>query len=484
MRALLIAGWLLAACSVVPIPAAAVTFPDKPPQDHFYVDEAGLIGAAEGQEIDDIAGALLKEEQVPLIVVTIESLMSHDAAGYTIERYASELFNHWGIGSQRRNYGMLLLVSSGDRKARIELGAGWGHSSNLQAQKVMNDLIVPEFRRDNYSEGILAGVRGMDAMARGLQLPQPKPPWWVLPLFLAFLAAGDRRDRLAVQERPQGLGLGAADRSGRAALLPAARLGARGGGAFGGGSSGGGGATRIVVRGDAVKRASEFFSAAGTADRRAAVEEAERAARPGRSCRSWRRPRVATTAARTSSGSSSRSSRWSSSGVLAQGIRVTPEREWAVAYDLALGLPPFLLIVVVGFLAGRGRGDVCSRSAPAVHQHGARCRRRWSAAPRRLSNASASAVPRRERECSSTSRSTSAWCACSATTRSPRRLRRPNGRPSATSPSTGCATAARAEGLAERDPQERRAAEPPFPHSGRRSRRARQRPPPHRLALM
>jgi hypothetical protein len=32
----------------------------------------------------------------------------------------------------------------------------------------MNTLITPELRRDAYSEGILAGARGMDALARGL----------------------------------------------------------------------------------------------------------------------------------------------------------------------------------------------------------------------------------------------------------------------------------------------------------------------------
>jgi uncharacterized protein len=231
------------AASAAPVRAVAVTFPEKPAKGRFYVDEAGLIDAAEGKEIDEIAAALLKEEQVPLIVVTIKSLMSHEAAGYTIERYAFELFNQWGIGSERRNYGMLLLVSRQDRKARIELGGAWGHSSNFQAQQVMNDLVIPEFRRGSYSEGILAGVRGMNALARGLQLPKPKAPWWALPLFLAFLAVAIGVIVSLFKSGRKGwgwallIGLGAL-------LFFLLRASARGGGgAFGGGSSGGGGAT-------------------------------------------------------------------------------------------------------------------------------------------------------------------------------------------------------------------------------------------------
>ena len=65
--------------------AQQVTFPPKPATENFYVDEAGLIAQAEGQAINEVAGALLRDDQVPIIVVTISSLTTHNAAGYTIE---------------------------------------------------------------------------------------------------------------------------------------------------------------------------------------------------------------------------------------------------------------------------------------------------------------------------------------------------------------------------------------------------------------
>ncbi len=227
------------------VAAAAVSFPEKPPADHFYRDEAGLIHEAEGREIDRIAGELLKEQQIPIVVVTIDSLAAHGAAGYTIERYAAELFDHWGIGSQRRNYGMLLLVSRGDRRARIELGTAWGHATDLQAQQVMNTLIVPEFRNGNYSEGILAGVRGMDAMARGLQLPRPKQPWWALPLLIALIALVVGVIVSLFKSGRTGWGWALIIALGALLffLLRAAARSGGSGGAFGGGSSGGGGAS-------------------------------------------------------------------------------------------------------------------------------------------------------------------------------------------------------------------------------------------------
>ena len=107
----------------------------------------------------------------------VTSVISHSMVGASdayLERYATELFNAWGIGSERRNYGMLLLVSKGDRKARIELGADWGHRYDSDAKKVMDTLIIPMFKRGQFPGGILAGARTeidlTDVLRRRLQL--------------------------------------------------------------------------------------------------------------------------------------------------------------------------------------------------------------------------------------------------------------------------------------------------------------------------
>jgi uncharacterized protein len=222
--------------------AFAVTFPDKPAQSDFFVDEARLLNEDARTAINDIALSLLQQEQIPMLVVTIPSLSSYEGSAFGIEGYATQLFDHWGIGSQERNYGMLLLVSVGDRGARIELGSGFERNYDGQANDIMQSLIVPAFRRGDFPTGITDGVRGMDAMARGLQLPKATAPWWLLPamvggaIFLGFVIYN----------------LFKTGRSGWAWALIAAiavvlffmlRASARSRGAFGGGSSGGGGAT-------------------------------------------------------------------------------------------------------------------------------------------------------------------------------------------------------------------------------------------------
>lgn len=223
----------------------AVDFPEKPPSEDYFVDTVGLIKQEDRQEINQIAGDLLSSEQVPIFVVTISSLLDYNAGHLSVERYAQELFNHWGVGSQERNYGMLLLVSLNDRKARIELGAQWGHNYDRQAQQVMDDLIIPQFKLNDYSGGILAGVRGLDAMARGLALPKPQTPWWVLPLIIvSFLLIVAVIVSLFKSGR-SGWGWALIAALGLIIffLLRNASSSSGSGGGFGGGSSGGGGAS-------------------------------------------------------------------------------------------------------------------------------------------------------------------------------------------------------------------------------------------------
>ncbi|MBF0171625.1 MAG: TPM domain-containing protein, partial [Nitrospinae bacterium] len=175
-------GWVVTALlCLLPSPGVALTFPDKPTDEHFWVDNAGIITPEAGAAIDKMAFALWQEQQLPVYVVTIRSLADYEASGYSIEGYAADLFDQWGIGSNERNYGMLLLVSVGDRKARIEFGAGFGREHDRQAEDVMQSLIIPKFKGGDYATGIVEGVRGMDAIARGLALPQPKAPWWFWP---------------------------------------------------------------------------------------------------------------------------------------------------------------------------------------------------------------------------------------------------------------------------------------------------------------
>jgi uncharacterized protein len=165
---------------------------ERPGDREFVRDLAGIITSADEQKIKKLCDELLTAKATPIIVVTIPSMAAHGGQGLRIETFATLLFDQWQIGiksvnKQDWNTGILLLVSTGDRKAQIELGAGWGRAKDGLCTQIMNTLIVPNFKQGKFSAGIVAGVEGLDKMGRDLKIPRMARPWWHYALIVGFI---------------------------------------------------------------------------------------------------------------------------------------------------------------------------------------------------------------------------------------------------------------------------------------------------------
>ena len=184
---------LMLMCVLTAVPLVAQEIELAPPGERdFIIDKADLITPEHETLIRDKCTALLNEKATPIIVVTIESMANYGGGGMSIERFAATLFNQWQIGhaelnGQEWNTGMLLLVSKLDRKARIEFGAGLGNRYDMDAQEIMDNLIIPNFKAGDFSQGILSGVEGLDAIARGLEVPRAPIPAWVYLVGAVFI---------------------------------------------------------------------------------------------------------------------------------------------------------------------------------------------------------------------------------------------------------------------------------------------------------
>lgn len=164
---------------------------DPPGDREFVRDLAGMLDENTTKQIKELCDKLLTDKATPIIVVTIDSMAKHGGADMRIETFATILFNQWQIGhaklgDQDWNTGILLLVSKEDHKARIELGAGWGHREDQLCRQIMDDYIIANFKQGKFSEGILAGVEALDKMARKLELPtKPVSPWTYVIIAIA-----------------------------------------------------------------------------------------------------------------------------------------------------------------------------------------------------------------------------------------------------------------------------------------------------------
>jgi uncharacterized protein len=153
---------------------------DRPGDREFVRDSANMLTEPDQAEIVAICDKLLTDKATPIIVITIDRMSNHGGNGMRIETFARLLFDQWEIGQaelngQLWNTGILVLVSKGDRKARIELGAGWHRDKDQFCKSIMDDQIIPHFKRQDFSGGIKAGVVALDAMARELTMPGAAP---------------------------------------------------------------------------------------------------------------------------------------------------------------------------------------------------------------------------------------------------------------------------------------------------------------------
>ncbi|MBI4724364.1 MAG: TPM domain-containing protein, partial [Rhodomicrobium sp.] len=86
--------------------------------------------------------------------------------GYPIEDFGYQLGRAWGIGQKGTNNGVLLIVAPTERKVRIEVGRGLEPQlTDLLTALIIQNTILPAFRRGDFPGGIKAGVHDIkDAM--------------------------------------------------------------------------------------------------------------------------------------------------------------------------------------------------------------------------------------------------------------------------------------------------------------------------------
>ncbi|MGD2272476.1 MAG: TPM domain-containing protein [Desulfobacterales bacterium] len=132
-------------------------FPD--PDAGYVSDHARLLGVDAEEKIEQWLWQTESKTGVEIIVVTIDSINDYPGTpNRHIGQFASALFDAYGIGNLPANDGVLLLVAVKDRKAKIELGAGYGRRRDSDARRIMSQVIVPQFKKTDYVAGITGGV--------------------------------------------------------------------------------------------------------------------------------------------------------------------------------------------------------------------------------------------------------------------------------------------------------------------------------------
>lgn len=157
LTALLVAFFSL--CSLTTIFAY-----DVPSAPTGYVnDYASILSGETRSMLESELMSFTASTSNEITIVTVP-----DLGGDTIEHYATKLFESWKIGNVKKDNGVLFLISYGDHKARIEVGYGLeGALPDIIASAILQNDVLPEFKKNKYDMGVIQGVRDIEQATKG-----------------------------------------------------------------------------------------------------------------------------------------------------------------------------------------------------------------------------------------------------------------------------------------------------------------------------
>ena len=133
------------------------------------VDLADSLSAVQQQELDQRLSAFEQRKGSQIALLIVRSTQPE-----TIEQYAIRVAEQWKLGRKKVDDGAILLVAKEDRTLRIEVGYGLeGALNDATCKRIIDELIVPRFRDNDFFTGVNVGLDAMMRVVDGEALPAP-----------------------------------------------------------------------------------------------------------------------------------------------------------------------------------------------------------------------------------------------------------------------------------------------------------------------
>jgi uncharacterized protein len=144
-----------------------------PPLRGHIADPSGQLTPDDALYLDNKLESFRRRTGFELVALVLRSL-----EGETIDDVAYTAFNTWEVGDKGRDNGVLLVISTGDRKVRIETGKGVGGAlTDLQSNDIIRETIAPRLREGRLRDAIDDGSGAIaNALMSGSTPAERAPP--------------------------------------------------------------------------------------------------------------------------------------------------------------------------------------------------------------------------------------------------------------------------------------------------------------------
>ena len=214
---------------------AQFTIPKVPSFQTSVYDYADVLNPTEEKELENKLVRYSDSTTTQIVVISVEDLKGEDI-GILTPKWGHE----WGIGQEKEDNGILILLSKNDRK--IWIAPGYGVEDRLTAGingELIRNIIIPEFKAGSYYTGLDKGADAIFDVLKGKYKGSRKEKsksFPILPIIIFVFII------ILIISKAKGGG-GRSGGSGGidlADIIILSSLGRSGGGFGGGGSFGGG----------------------------------------------------------------------------------------------------------------------------------------------------------------------------------------------------------------------------------------------------
>lgn len=155
-------------------PASAQDFVAVPALTAHVTDQVGMLNAGQRSTLENVLTDYETRTGSQIAVVLVSS-----TAPETIEQYSIRLADAWKLGRKSVDDGVILLVAknntAGLGRLRIETGRGvQGVLTDVQSKRILQDVIAPHFRQDDFYGGLAAGVSVITSLLDKEPFPEPQ----------------------------------------------------------------------------------------------------------------------------------------------------------------------------------------------------------------------------------------------------------------------------------------------------------------------
>ena len=214
---------------------AQFDIPKKPSFQTSVYDYADVLNPTEEKELENKLIRYSDSTSTQIVVISIEDLKGEDI-GILTPKWGHE----WGIGQEKEDNGILILLSKNDRE--IWISPGYGVEDKLTAGingELIRNIIIPEFKAGSYYNGLDKGADAIFEVLKGKykgSRKESKKDFPILPVIIFVIIL-----ILIISKASKGGGNSGGGSRGLdlGDIIILSSLG-RGNGGFGGGSFGGG----------------------------------------------------------------------------------------------------------------------------------------------------------------------------------------------------------------------------------------------------